>query len=101
VMSKFLVMGIALDDVIRMATWNPAKELKQDARGHLSVGADADVSVLRLEQGSFGYVDSFGGRLKGTQRLTCEMTMRDGKVVYDLNGLAAIDYTLQPPRGRP
>jgi dihydroorotase len=101
VMSKFLVMGIALDDVIRMSTWNPAKELKQDARGHLSVGADADVSVLRLEQGSFGYVDSFGGRLKGTQRLTCEMTMRDGKVVYDLNGLAAIDYTLQPPRGRP
>jgi dihydroorotase len=101
VMSKFLVMGIALDDVIRMSTWNPAKELKQDARGHLSVGADADVSVLRLEKGSFGYVDSFGGRLKGTQRLTCEMTMRDGKVVYDLNGLAAIDYTLQPPRGRP
>jgi dihydroorotase len=100
VMSKFLVMGTPLDDVIRMSTWNPAKELKQDARGHLSVGADADVAVLRLEQGNFGYVDSFGGRMKGTQRLTCEMTMRDGKVVYDLNGLSAIDYTLQPPRNR-
>jgi dihydroorotase len=100
VMSKFLVMDIPLDDVIRMSTWNPAKEIKQDARGHLSVGADADVAVLRLEQGNFGYVDSFGGRMKGTQRLTCEMTVRAGKVVYDLNGLSAVDYTLQPTARR-
>jgi dihydroorotase len=100
VMSKFLVMGIPLDDVIRMSTWNPAREVKQDARGHLSVGADADVAVLRVEQGNFGYVDSFGGRMKGTQRLTCEMTVRAGKVVYDLNGLSAVDYTLQPAARR-
>src|SRR6185295_1277940 len=98
VMSKFLVMGVPLDDVIRMSTANPAKELKLDARGHLSVGADADIAVLRLEQGSFGFVDSFGGRMKGTQRLTCEMTMRDGKVVYDLNGLSATDWTQQQRR---
>src|SRR5262245_4984505 len=100
VMSKFLAMGLPLDEVIRMSTWNPAKELKQDARGHLSVGAEADVAVLRLEQGNFGYVDSFGGRMKGSQRLTCEMTMRDGKVVYDLNGVSAVDYTLQPATRR-
>jgi dihydroorotase len=98
VMSKFLAMGLTLDDVVRMSTWNPAHELKQDARGHLSVGADADVAVLRLEKGSYGFIDSFGGRMKGTERLTCEMTMRDGKVVYDLNGLAATDWTQQPRR---
>jgi len=95
VMSKFLAMGLSLDDVVRLSTWNAAREIKQDARGHLSVGADADVAVLRLERGSYGFVDSFGGRMKGTQRLTCELTMRDGKVMYDLNGLAATDYTQQ------
>jgi len=95
-MSKFLAMGLALDDIIKWSTWNPAHEIKQDARGHLSVGADADVAVLRLERGNYGFIDSFGGRMKGTQRLTCEMTMKDGKVVYDLNGLAAVDYTQQP-----
>ena len=58
----------------------------------------ADVAVLRLEKGSYGFIDSFGGRMKGTERLTCEMTMRDGKVVYDLNGLAATDWTQQPRR---
>src|SRR6267142_1360528 len=97
-MSKFLAMGVPLDDVVRMSTWNAAREIKQDARGHLSVGADADVAVLRLEKGSYGFIDSFGGRMKGTQRLSCELTLRDGKVVYDLNGLAATDYTKQPPR---
>jgi len=96
VMSKFMAMGISLDDVVRWSTWNPAHEIKQDARGHLSVGADADIAVLRLERGNYGFIDSFGGRMKGTQRLTCEMTMKDGKVMYDLNGLAAVDYTLQP-----
>jgi len=100
VMSKFLAMGLSLDDVVRMSTWNPAREIKQDARGHLSVGADADVAVLRLERGNYGFIDSFGGRMKGTERLTCELTMRDGKVVYDLNGLAAIDYTQQPTTRR-
>jgi dihydroorotase len=100
VMSKFLAMGLSLDDVVRMSTWNAAREIKQDARGHLSVGADADVAVLRLERGNYGFIDSFGGRMKGNERLTCELTMRDGKVVYDLNGLAAIDYTQQPTTRR-
>ena len=100
VMSKFLAMGLSLDDVVRMSTWNAAREIKQDARGHLSVGADADVAILRLERGNYGFIDSFGGRMKGNERLTCELTMRDGKVVYDLNGLAAVDYTQQPTTRR-
>jgi len=100
VMSKFLAMGLSLDDVIQRATWHPARELKQDGLGHLSVGANADIAVVRLERGSFGFVDSFGGRMKGTQRLACELTLRDGKVVYDLNGISATDYTLQPTGSR-
>jgi dihydroorotase len=86
VMDKFLAMGLPLDDVIAKSTWNPAREIKQDGLGHLSVGAVADVAVLRVERGRFGYVDMYGARLDGTTRLVCELTLRDGKVVYDLNG---------------
>ena len=96
VMSKFLAMGLSLDNVIKQSTWNPAREIKQDGLGHLSVGAGADVAVLRLENGSFGFVDSFGGRLRAKQKLVCEMTLRDGKVVYDLNGLARPDWETLP-----
>jgi dihydroorotase len=97
VMSKFLALGLSLDDVIKQSTWNPAREIKQEQLGNLSVGAGADVAVLRLENGNFGFVDSFGGRLRAKQKLVCEMTLRDGKVVYDLNGLARPDWTTLPP----
>jgi dihydroorotase len=96
VMSKFLALGLSLDDVIARSTWDPAREIKQDGLGHLSVGAAADVAVLRLENGAFGFVDSFGGRLRASQRLVCELTLRDGKVVYDLNGLARPDWDTLP-----
>jgi len=96
VMSKFLAMGLPLDDVIRRGTWNAAQAIRQEGLGHLSKGAVADVAVLRLEQGSYGFVDSFGGRQEGTRRLVCELTLRDGKVVYDLNGLTRPDWNTLP-----
>jgi dihydroorotase len=96
VMSKFLALGQPLAEVVRWSTWNPAREIKQDGLGHLSVGAGADVAVLRLERGAFGFVDSFGARQRGTERLVCELTLRDGKVVYDLNGMARPDWDTLP-----
>jgi dihydroorotase len=96
VMSKFLALGLPLPDVIRRSTWNPARQIKQEGLGHLSTGAAADVAVLRLEKGQFGFVDSFGGRLRAPQKLVCEMTLRDGKVVYDLNGLARPEWETLP-----
>jgi dihydroorotase len=92
VMSKFLALGVPLDEVIRRSAWNPAREIRHDELGHLSVGAPADVAVLRLTEGRYGFIDSFGKRMAGTKRLECELTIRDGKVVYDLNGLAADDW---------
>ncbi len=100
VMGKFLAMGVPLVDVIRQSTWNPAREIKLESLGHLSVGATADVSVLRVEQGRFGFVDFLGGRLEGTQRLACELTVRDGKVVYDLNGMIADPWDTLPATAR-
>lgn len=92
VMSKFLAMGMSVDDVVARATWNAARALKQEELGHLSVGAVADVAVLRLERGEFGFVDMYGARLRGKQRLVNELTLKDGKVVYDLNGIAREDW---------
>ena len=96
VMSKFLVMGMPLDEVVAKSTWNPAREIHHEELGNLSVGSPADVTVLRLEQGSFGYTDMYGARLKGDKKLVAELTLRDGKVVYDLNGITRPDWTTLP-----
>jgi dihydroorotase len=101
-MSKFLALGMPLKDVVVRSTWNPAKEIKLEELGHLSVGAPADVAVLRLDKGKFGFLDQLGGRLDGTQRLGCELTLRAGEVVWDLNGLAAEPWqTMKPPARTP
>ncbi|MDX1980618.1 MAG: amidohydrolase/deacetylase family metallohydrolase [Bryobacteraceae bacterium] len=92
VMSKFLNMGMSLEDVILRSTWNPAREIRREELGHLSVGAVADVSVLRQEKGHYGFVDVFGAKMSGNKRLTAEITVRDGRVVWDLNGLTRDDW---------
>ncbi len=86
VMSKFLNMGMPVDDVIYRSTWNPARAIKREELGNLSVGAAADIAVLRVEQGDFGFVDSWGAGLRGTRRFSNELTLRDGLVIYDTNG---------------
>jgi dihydroorotase len=96
VMDKFLAMGLTVDDVILRSTWNPAKEIKQEQLGHLSIGAPADISVLRVEKGKFGFVDMNGARLNGSQKFLCELTLRDGKIVYDLNGMARPEWDKLP-----
>ncbi|MGO9261639.1 MAG: amidohydrolase/deacetylase family metallohydrolase [Bryobacteraceae bacterium] len=98
VMDKFLAMGMSLDEVILRSTWNPAKEIQHEELGNFSVGSPADVAVLRLEKGQFGFTDQTGGRLDGAQKLLCEMTLRDGSVVYDLNGMTAVPWDKVPPR---
>jgi dihydroorotase len=55
---------------------------------------------LRLEPGDFGFVDVYGARLRGSQKLTCEMTLRNGKIVYELNGLSRPDWTSLPKNYR-
>ncbi len=88
VMSKFLVMGMDLPAVIKASTWNPAQEIQREELGHLSTGAIADVTVLTLRKGDFGFFDYTGYKIEGKEKLECEMTIRDGKIVYDLNGIA-------------
>jgi dihydroorotase len=100
VMSKFLAMGLAIDEVVAQSTWNPAREIHHEELGNLSVGAPADVAVLRLQTGAYGFTDMYGARLTGHRKLICELTLRDGKVVYDLNGITRPDWNTLPPNYR-
>jgi len=87
-MSKFLAMGMPLQEVIYRSTHKSSKVIRRPELGHLSIGAEADVAVLERRKGSFGFVDSGGARLAGEQLLECQMTLRSGRIVWDLNGLS-------------
>ncbi len=92
VLSKFMAMGVSLPDAISRATWAPAKVIGRPDLGHLSVGAEADVAVFNLREGNFGFLDVRRMRIRGNKKLETELTIRTGKVVWDLNGLAAEDF---------
>ena len=89
VMSKMLGIGMDFKSVIKAATLNPAVEIKREELGNLSVGADADIAILNLRQGKFGFFDYTGNKIETDKKLECEMTIRGGKIVYDLNGIAS------------
>ena len=87
-MSKFLNMGMPLQDVIKANTSRAAEVIRRPDLGHLSVGADADVAVLNVLHGTFGFVDVAGGKMPGDRKLECELTVKGGQVVWDLNGIS-------------
>ncbi|MCE6993030.1 amidohydrolase/deacetylase family metallohydrolase [Dyadobacter sp. CY323] len=89
VMSKFMALGLTLEQVVKIATWNPARAIGHDELGNLKEGAVADLAIFRVREGEFGFVDSAGTSITGTRKLEVEMTIRDGKIVWDLNGLGA------------
>ena len=62
--------------------------IKRPGLGNLSVGSEADVAVLNLRRGAFGFVDSGGGKPQGDRKLECELTVKAGQVVWDLNGIS-------------
>jgi dihydroorotase len=92
VMSKILNQDVPLYDVIEMSTSNPANQIHRPELGHLSVGAGADIAVMRMDQGKFGFLDVNNAVAPGTKLLVGELTLRDGKVVWDLNGRAGTPW---------
>jgi dihydroorotase len=95
-MSKYLSMGMSLQEVIYRSTVTPAREINRPELGTLSVGAEADVAVLRRLEGSFGYSDCGRAKMVGSSKLECAMTLRAGKVVFDPTGLS-MPYWEQAP----
>ena len=92
VMSKFLAMGMSLNETIARATWAPAQAISRPELGHLSVGAEADVAVFTLRSGDFGFVDVRRTYLRGRHKLEAELTLRAGRVVWDLNGISMVGW---------
>ena len=95
-LSKFMAMGLSLQDVILRSTWNPAKVINRPELGNLSVGSVADVTVFSLRKGDFGFTDVRAKKMKGTQKLEAEVTLRAGRVVWDLNGTASRIWDEKP-----
>ena len=82
VMSKFLVLGMSLDQVIACATIHASRAFPVFRnRGTLKPGAPADVAVLELREGMFEFVDNYGNKRTGRQRLFPSATVLAGKRV--------------------
>jgi dihydroorotase len=96
-MSKCLSMGMPLKEVIRASTWRPAQVIHREELGHLTVGAVADIAALRVHDGDFNYADAFGGRFTGKQRMTAEITVRAGRVVWNANSRGGEDWRKLSP----
>ncbi len=92
VMSKFLNIGLNINEVIAATTWDAAKAIKRNELGNLSIGSVADITILNLRKGDFGFIDTKNKKMKGTKKLECELTIKDGNIVYDLNGLASLKW---------
>lgn len=100
VMSKFLNLGVPFDDLVQMTTWSPAKAIRRPQLGNLDVGAEADIAVVRIDKGQYGFLDSAGARYQGDRMIVGEMTLRKGRVVWDLNGRAGEDWKAFPYKNR-
>ena len=82
VMSKLLMFGMPLAQVVACATTNAAKVFDAFSdRGTLNVGAPADVAIMELREGSFEFLDNYEGRRTARQRLFPIATVLNGKRV--------------------
>ena len=99
-MSKFLNIGLTIEQIIERTTVNAARAIKRPDLGHLGVGAEADLAVLNLRRGKFGFIDTGGGKMMGDQKLECELTIKGGQVMWDLNGISRPLWSdMKPPTG--
>ena len=103
-MSKLLVCGISIQDVFKMSTIEPAKQIGHPELGSLTVSGVADVAVFKLSQGDFGFTDNglSGSRVrKGAFRLDPEITIKSGEVFWDRNGRTKSDWLQTAPIDTP
>jgi dihydroorotase len=98
VMSKFLAMGVPLNEIIRRSTVNPAREIRRPELGTLSVGKEADIAVLEQLSGKFSYIDCGFARMDGTGKLIARMTVRAGRILYDPSGLSMVEWEKARPQ---
>jgi dihydroorotase len=80
-MSKFLHLGLPIEQVIERVTVNPARLFGAlNGLGSLRVGAEADVAVFSLDEGDFELVDSLGVKRIGHRKLRPVATVKAGRI---------------------
>ena len=81
-LTKFMALGLSLEQVLQRATIEPARSLPAE-RGHgrLAEGVAADIALFEIESGDFTYEDFFGNPLRADKRLVCRGTVKDGRLL--------------------
>jgi len=92
VMSKFLAMGLTLEQVIERSTVNPARAIRRPELGSIEEGGVADLAVLEVRKGQFAFLDSGRAKLTADREIRCILTIRNGEVVWDTEGLSLTDW---------
>ncbi|HUQ92517.1 MAG TPA: amidohydrolase/deacetylase family metallohydrolase [Bryobacteraceae bacterium] len=92
--SKMMLLGMSFEDAILRSTVNPAKAIKRYPElGTLGEGKTADIAVLAIREGSFAYKDAWAKKMMGTKKVENVLTVRNGKIVFDSEGLAFPEWT--------
>lgn len=92
--SKLLNLGMPLEEAILRSTVSPAKAIRRFPElGTLGVGKGADIGVFALRRGVFAYKDAWGKKFLGSQRWECLLTVRDGKILFDQDGLSRPEWS--------
>jgi dihydroorotase len=96
-LSKLLNMGAPIEQLVERATARPARAISRPELGTLREGGVADIAVIELQQGRFGFLDASSARLRGDRRLRAVLTIRAGRVVWDSEGLSTGDWSTAGP----
>ena len=98
-MSKMLALGLSLEETIEKSTLTPSKILNQPELGHIGEGSEADIAILKINEGKYGLIDN---GLTGNRKLISDkiienqVTIKSGKVVWDREGASFEDYKFTP-----
>ena len=95
--SKCIAMGMPLQEAIQRTTVTPARAIRRPELGTLTINAEADVAVLRWIDRPRTFADCGRARLQGQGELTCDLTLRAGRIVWDPGGLSMPDWRSAPP----
>jgi dihydroorotase len=90
--SKMVALGMTLQDAVARSTVSPAKAIKRPELGTLGEGKGADIGVFTMRQGVFAFKDAWAKKMLGRQKLECVLTVRDGRIVFDQEGLSRPDW---------
>lgn len=96
IMSKYLSMGMPLEEVVLRTTARPAQVLRRPELGNLSVGGCADIAVLRTVEGPVAFADSGRARMHGKMRIECAATVRAGELVWNPWAMGMPDWEDAP-----